>query len=107
MLLVELCPEHLGSATPFSRFSSTRMHGKNLGLLHPSPGVVELAPLYDVVPTMLWPQLKTDAAMHIGGCRRLPDVSLDDVVREASRWTLQPDLAVVGHEVGDGGLVGR
>jgi serine/threonine-protein kinase HipA len=68
-------------------------HGKNLGLLHPSPGVIELAPLYDLVPTMLWPQLKTDAAMHIGGCRRLPDIGLDDIVREASRWTLQPDLA--------------
>jgi serine/threonine-protein kinase HipA len=55
--------------------------------------VIELAPLYDVVPTMLWPQLKTDAAMRIGGRTRLPDVHVVDLVREASSWTLSPDGA--------------
>jgi serine/threonine-protein kinase HipA len=68
-------------------------HGKNIGLLHPNPGTIELAPLYDVVPTMLWPQLRTDAAMQIGGRTRLPDVEIEDVVREASGWTMTPGRA--------------
>lgn len=32
-------------------------HGKNLALVHPDPEHVELAPLYDTVPTVLWPKL--------------------------------------------------
>lgn len=61
-------------------------HGKNLSLLHPDPEDVSLAPLYDTVPTMLWPRLRTEAAMAIGGRPLLPDVGLADVVREAVRW---------------------
>lgn len=61
-------------------------HGKNLALLHPEPGTVALAPLYDTVPTVLWPRLRTDAAMSIGGQRSLPVVTLDDLVREAATW---------------------
>jgi serine/threonine-protein kinase HipA len=62
-------------------------HGKNLSLLHPDPERVALAPLYDTVPTMLWPRLRTEAAMAIGGQPMLPDVGLADVVREAIRWS--------------------
>lgn len=61
-------------------------HGKNLALLHPTPETVSLAPLYDTVPTALWPQLRTDAAMAIGGQVALGDVSTKDIVREAIRW---------------------
>ncbi len=61
-------------------------HGKNVGLLHPRPGTIEMAPLYDQVPTMLWPQLRTDSAMRIGGRSRLPATRLNDVVNEAASW---------------------
>ena len=61
-------------------------HGKNLALLHPAPERIELAPLYDTVPTAIWPKLRRDAAMSIGGQVALPDVTLDDVVREAVAW---------------------
>lgn len=62
-------------------------HGKNLALLHPTPESVVLAPLYDTVPTVLWPKLRTDAAMAIGGQVSLPDVSVEDIVREARSWS--------------------
>lgn len=61
-------------------------HGKNLALLHPEPGRVELAPLYDTVPTALWPKLRREAAMSIGAQVDLPDVTLADIGREAKIW---------------------
>jgi serine/threonine-protein kinase HipA len=61
-------------------------HGKNLALLHPTAESVGLAPLYDTVPTALWPSLRTEAAMAIGGQVALADVTVDDIVREAARW---------------------
>jgi len=64
-------------------------HGKNFAFLHPGPDIVELAPLYDTVPTAMWPKLRTDAAMTVGGVRALGDVRLDDVVREVSTWSSQ------------------
>jgi serine/threonine-protein kinase HipA len=61
-------------------------HGKNLALMHPVPGQIELASLYDTVPTALWPKLRTDAAMSIGGQVALADVTLADIRREAATW---------------------
>jgi serine/threonine-protein kinase HipA len=61
-------------------------HGKNLALLHPDPERVELAPLYDTVPTALWPKLRDEAAMSIGAQVSLSDVTLEDIVREARLW---------------------
>jgi serine/threonine-protein kinase HipA len=61
-------------------------HGKNLAFLHPNQERIELAPLYDTVPTALWPRLRREAAMSIGGQVVLSDVSLGDIVREAVIW---------------------
>lgn len=68
-------------------------HGKNLALLHPTPGEIRLAPLYDTVPTALWPKLRTRAAMSINGEYSLAVVTLADVVAEAARWPLNPATA--------------
>jgi serine/threonine-protein kinase HipA len=68
-------------------------HGKNLALLHPDPERVSLAPLYDTVPTALWPRLRSDAAMAIGGQVALADVGIEDFVREARRWSHPADRA--------------
>ncbi|MBS1870842.1 MAG: HipA domain-containing protein [Actinobacteria bacterium] len=62
-------------------------HGKNVALLHPTAGTVALAPLYDTVPTLLWPRLRTRAAMSIGGRVPLREVTLADVVAEARSWS--------------------
>lgn len=56
-------------------------------MLHPSAETVELAPLYDTVPTALWPQLRQEAAMSIGGRVMLAEVTVDDIVREARTWS--------------------
>lgn len=68
-------------------------HGKNLALLHPDSESISLAPLYDTVPTALWPRLRSDAAMAIGGQVALGDVGIEDIVREAVRWSHPADRA--------------
>jgi serine/threonine-protein kinase HipA len=68
-------------------------HGKNLALLHDTAETIRLAPLYDTVPTMLWPKLRGDAAMTIGGRRKLADVTLDDLIAEARTWSHPEDRA--------------
>lgn len=66
-------------------------HGKNLALLHPTAESIGLAPLYDTVPTVLWPSLRTEAAMAIGGQVELSDVTIADLVREGRAWSLSAD----------------
>jgi serine/threonine-protein kinase HipA len=63
-------------------------HGKNLSLLHPSAERIALAPLYDTVPTGLWPSLRQTAAMRVNGRDRLPDITVEDLTSEARRWGL-------------------
>jgi serine/threonine-protein kinase HipA len=76
-------------------------HGKNLALLHPSAEEVELAPLYDTVPTALWPNLRPEAAMAVGGQPVLADITVEDLVREAGAWGHPADRArrVVGETI--------
>jgi serine/threonine-protein kinase HipA len=62
-------------------------HGKNVSLLiDTDTGVVAQAPLYDTVPTGLWPRLRTKSAMSVNATFELP--SFDDFIGEARRWGL-------------------
>jgi serine/threonine-protein kinase HipA len=63
-------------------------HGKNVSLLHIEPEHISLAPLYDTVPTALWPSLRPMAAMRVNGRDRLPAITADDLAVEARRWGL-------------------
>jgi serine/threonine-protein kinase HipA len=84
--------DRLVAATTFTvLIGNADAHGKNLALLHPTAEAVTLAPLYDTVPTVLWPNLRTDAAMAIGGQVALADVTMDDIVREARIWSHSPE----------------
>lgn len=69
-------------------------HGKNLAFLHRTAGEIEVAPLYDTVPTVLWPELRRHPAMPIGS-RVCPidEVTGADVVRAAHLWRIAPDRA--------------
>lgn len=69
-------------------------HGKNLAFLHEPVGQITLAPLYDTVPTVLWPELRRTPAMPIGS-RVCPidQVTGADVVQAARLWRLAPDRA--------------
>lgn len=69
-------------------------HGKNVSLLHTEPGRVALAPLYDTVPTALWPKLPDRAAMAVNGRSKLTDITLVNVAEEARAWPLDPSAAV-------------
>lgn len=58
-------------------------HAKNLSLLLDPPGSVQLAPLYDIVPTMLFPTLAVRCAMMVGGVHdSLERVDRTALVRE-------------------------
>jgi serine/threonine-protein kinase HipA len=61
-------------------------HGKNLALLHPTPETVELAPLYDTVPTVLWPNLRRRGAMSIAGRWDLGSIAVESLLDEAGSW---------------------
>ncbi len=61
-------------------------HAKNVAFLHSSGQAIRLAPLYDTVPTVLWPRLRARLAMSVNGRDAAPTVTLDDVVAEAGAW---------------------
>jgi serine/threonine-protein kinase HipA len=86
--------DRLASVAAFTAMiGNVDAHGKNLALLHDGPGQVGLAPLYDQVPTVLWPALVSDAAMSIGGVVSLAAVGSDAIEREARRWRHSPARA--------------
>lgn len=90
--LVEL--EHLVAVATFNTvIANADAHGKNLSLLHEAPGVIKPAPLYDTVPTALWPNLPDGAAMRVNSKVHLADVTLEDMVEEARRWPLSAEMA--------------
>ena len=60
-------------------------HGKNISLLiDTETGSVAPAPLYDTVPTALWPTLRATSAMSVNGT--FEPTSLHDFIAEARRW---------------------
>jgi len=65
-------------------------HGKNTAFLLSCDGTIELAPLYDTVPTVLWPTLRREAAMTIGGAVGFDSMNLAAVEREARLWQHSP-----------------
>lgn len=67
-------------------------HGKNLGLLHADERVT-LAPLYDTVPTVMWPTLRPEAAMAFDGRWSMHTLDRRDIVNEAARWQIPADEA--------------
>lgn len=68
-------------------------HGKNISLLHPNAEHITLAPLYDTVPTSLWPTVSGKAAMRVNGRSRLAEITPEDLTDEARRWGLNTRLA--------------
>jgi serine/threonine-protein kinase HipA len=52
-------------------------HGKNLSLLYTN-GERRLAPVYDLVSTIAWPDLSSNLAMKIGGCKSVNAFTIGD-----------------------------
>ena len=96
--------ERLAAAVTFNVvIGNADAHGKNLSVLHSAPGRIELAPLYDLVPTAMWDNIPDRAAMHINGTSKMSDVRMVDIVNEAVGWKLDRTVAerTVRHTVDD------
>lgn len=61
-------------------------HAKNFSLLHQQSGVLRLAPLYDLMSTLLYGDDRL--ALHIDDVRRTNRVTADRIVNEAASWGL-------------------
>lgn len=68
-------------------------HGKNLAFIHDDVPNVSIAPLYDTVPTIMWPSLRTDAAMSVAGRFSMLNTDRRDLVDEATSWPLNQTVA--------------
>ena len=75
-------------------------HGKNLSLLLPPGGRISLAPLYDVMCTVHYPEavgpqgrvrVSTELAMFVDGVREIDAVDVAALRAEAARWHLSDD----------------
>lgn len=64
-------------------------HGKNYSLLY-DQGAPTLAPLYDIVSTVVYPELTTRLAMSIDGARHLADVDHRAWIKLASEAGYRP-----------------
>ncbi|MBD3751409.1 MAG: HipA domain-containing protein [Micrococcales bacterium] len=65
---------------------NTDAHAKNFSLLHDERGRITLAPIYDAAPLALAYDATDALALRINGVTRLPDVTADDLVAEATSW---------------------
>lgn len=59
-------------------------HGKNFSLLHEPSGALRLAPMYDLVSTLVYGDDRL--AMYIDNVHRVDRVTSDRIVNEAARW---------------------
>lgn len=60
-------------------------HLKNWSLVYPDQIAATLAPLYDQVATVAWPELKRHLALKLGGTREMAQLGQDALIRFAER----------------------
>lgn len=68
-------------------------HAKNLSILHTPSGEVRLAPAYDVMSTIYYPNVSTTPGMFVNGVRDVRTITRDDLIREAGSWGRIEDAA--------------
>lgn len=73
---------------------NTDAHAKNYGLLHSSPGVIVLSPLYDVVPATFVNPAQLEMGLRVDGVLRIDRVSRTRLVAEGAAWGIPHDRAV-------------
>lgn len=66
-------------------------HGKNFSLLHERSGNLRLAPLYDLLCTLVYDQNRL--AMYVDHVQRIERVTAERIVNEARSWGLSPRRA--------------
>lgn len=65
---------------------NTDAHAKNYGILHPAEQIVELSPMYDVVPAAAINPAERQMGMRVGGVLRLDRVDPSHVIDEGRAW---------------------
>lgn len=69
-------------------------HAKNFSLLHPKPGVVRLAPAYDIMSTAFYPQADERPGMYVNQKTSIHAITKTDVIKEAISWGLHRDRVI-------------
>jgi serine/threonine protein kinase HipA of HipAB toxin-antitoxin module len=72
-------------------------HGKNYSLLYTGGGI-SLAPFYDLVSTVHWPELDTKLSMRFGSTYKLPEIRKTDMDIFAREVGVNPKLVTVQAE---------
>jgi serine/threonine-protein kinase HipA len=100
--LAEVLKSHLGAANllPFLQYVTFNVaignadaHARNYSVLLGRYDRVELAPLYDVICTRLWPDLDDEAAQGVNAVTSLDSITARDVVAEGARWGIPEQVA--------------
>jgi len=65
---------------------NTDAHAKDYSILRPDGTTAAIAPLYDIAPVMLGYEASKRLAMYIDDEQWLPNVTVDHLAREATRW---------------------
>jgi serine/threonine-protein kinase HipA len=82
--------------------AATDAHGKNYSLLHATGPQLRLAPLYDIITILPYPQLsheKSKLAMSVGGERQISRIEATHWLRLAKSLRLKPEDAI--HRIHD------
>lgn len=69
-------------------------HGKNLSFIYEEVGHPRVAPVYDSVPTALWPSLRSTSAMSVAGVVNFDAITPQEILSEAAAWGLGRDAAL-------------
>lgn len=67
-------------------------HAKNIAFVL-EDGRIHLAPLYDTVPTALWPGLRDTTALTVADVSTMSSVTVEHIASEARRWGVPMDDA--------------
>lgn len=68
-------------------------HAKNLSLLHDRRGGVRLAPAYDLLATIRYPNVDPIPGMFVNGVRDITAITRNDLIHEAVTWGLSREVA--------------
>jgi serine/threonine-protein kinase HipA len=63
-------------------------HGKNYSILHDESGQITLAPAYDVMSTVLYPDIDTVLGMYVDNVRQIRHVDRNRITNEGESWGL-------------------
>jgi len=83
----------LAHVTVTVALANTDTHAKNLSVVHAGRGIVTLAPVYDVSPTLFFLPSTRQAALPVGGMWRIDEMERSHLVAEARVWGMPERVA--------------